>query len=102
MLADVLLMFDEFVADRLFSIRGSGAQRRHTIDDIMHQVETIHIVQYTHVKRCRRCAFFLVATHMKIVMVRPPVSQPVNEPGIAMKRENDGFVLCEESVEIFI
>src|SRR5689334_16018378 len=102
MLADVLLMLDEFVADRLFSVRGPGAQRRYTIDDIVHEMETIQIVPYTHVKRRRRCAFFLVATHVNIVVVRPPVSQPVNEPGIAMKREDDRFVLSEERVEILI
>ena len=102
MRGDVLLMVDEFVMDRLFGVSGPRAQLRHAIDDIVHQVETIQIVQYAHVKRRRRCAFFLVATHVNIVVVRPPVSQTVNEPGIAMKREDDRFVLCEERVEILI
>src|SRR5215813_7280786 len=31
-LSDVLLVLDEFVADRLLGIGGSGAQLRHTVD----------------------------------------------------------------------
>src|SRR5262249_5846002 len=102
MLGDVPLMVDEFVVDRLFGVGCPGAQLWDAIDDIVHQMETIEIVPYTHVKRRGRGAFFLAALYVNAVMVRPLVGQPVNQPGIAMKRENDRFVLCEERVEILI
>src|SRR5262249_28948057 len=102
MRGDVLLMVDEFVVDGLLGVSSSRTQLRHTIDDIVHQMETIEIVDYAHVEwRCRR-AFFLVAPYVNVVMVRPPVRQPVNEPRIAMKCEDDRFVLREERVKILI
>src|SRR5262245_24185915 len=41
---DVLRVLDQLVADRLRSIGGSGAKLGHAVDDIRHQLETIHIV----------------------------------------------------------
>jgi hypothetical protein len=36
-------------------------------------VESVQIVQHYHVERCRGCAFFLVAVHVQVLVVRAAI-----------------------------
>src|SRR6516225_8429732 len=65
-------------------------------------METIEVVQHTHIKRCGCRSLFFVTVHVEVLMVIPPVSETVNEPGITMKRENDRLVRCEQRVESMV
>ena len=63
-LADVLLVLDQPLAQLLREVCRPRRQSRHAGDHVHDQVETIQIVQDHHVKWGRGCTFFLVATHM--------------------------------------
>jgi hypothetical protein len=49
------------------------------------------IVQHDHVEGGRGGALLLVAVHMNIVMIVPPVGQLGNHCGIAMEGEDHGL-----------
>src|SRR5262245_61864346 len=101
-LIDVLTMRDKRVADCLFGVRGTRAELWQAVNDVLHKVEPIHLVQYDHVERCRGCALFLVTPHMDVLVVGPAIGKAVDEPWITMKRKHDRLVLGEERVEVVI
>jgi hypothetical protein len=39
---------------------------------------------------------------MEIIVIRPTICQAMNQPGIAVKGEDDGLVLGEEDVEVLV
>lgn len=41
-------------------------------------------------------------SHVDVVAARSLVSEPVDQPGVGMKVENDGLVSCEKRHPIFI
>ena len=48
----------------------------------------------------RRRALLLVAAHVQVRVVRPPVGQPVDQPRVAVEGEDDRLVLGEQGVEV--
>src|SRR5262249_61868030 len=88
MLGDVLPVCHERVSNRLLGVRRSRTKCRHTIDDIADETKTIQLGQDAHIERRRGGAFLLVAPDMQVAMVGPPVRQAMDEPRVAMKREN--------------
>ncbi len=55
---------------------------------IERQLESVDVIQHAHVKRGRCRPLFLVSAHVDVVVVVPPVSQPVNPPRISMERKH--------------
>ena len=55
---------------------------------------------HAHVERRGGGAFLLVAAHVEIAVAGPPVGQPVNQPRIAVEREDDRLVRREQGVEV--
>ena len=102
MLRNVLLVLQEFVADRLFGIRGAGSEPRDAVNDIGHEMEPVQIIQDRHIERRRRGAFFLVAAHVEIGMVGAAVGEPVNQPRIAMEGKDDRLVLGEQYIKLWL
>ena len=72
------------------------------IDDVLHEMEAIHLVQYDHVERRGGSAFLLVAAHMNVLVVRAAIREAMDEPWITVESEHDGFVLREKSVEVVV
>src|SRR5262249_2723931 len=77
--ADVLLVVDKFVADRLLGVSGARPKLRHAVDGGAYEVEAIEIVQHAHIERRRGGALFFVAAHVDVRVTRSAVSQPVNK-----------------------
>ena len=71
-------------------------------DGVERELVAVEIVQHDHVEGRRRRAFLLVAAHMKIVMVVPPIGQPVNHPRIAVEGKDHRLVEREHRIEILI
>ena len=69
---------------------GLAGQPRHALDRVERQLEAVDIIQHAHVERSRRRALLLVSAHVQVVVVVPPVSEPVNPPRIAVKRKDRG------------
>jgi hypothetical protein len=101
-LVDVLLMIDQGIPDRLLGVGRARAQLRQPIDHVSHEVESIQIVEHAHVEWRSRGPFFLVAAHVQIVVIGAPVGQAMDEPGVAVKREDDRLVLGEQSIEVLV
>src|SRR6516164_613561 len=76
---NVFLVIDELVADRLLSVRSPRSQLWHAVNHITDQTESIEVIHYAHVEGRRRCALFLVAAHMDVVMAVSPVGQAVDQ-----------------------
>src|SRR6266567_492387 len=102
MLRNVLLVLQEFVADRLFGIRRAGSEPRDAVNDIGHEMEPVQIIQDRHIERRRRGAFFLVAAHVEIGMIGAAVGEPVNQPRVAMEGKDDRLVLGEQHIKLWI
>src|SRR5215468_801593 len=60
-LADVQLVLDELIPDRLLRVRRPRAELRQAIDHVGHRVDPIELVPHRHVERCRGRPFLLVA-----------------------------------------
>ena len=53
---------------------------RHAIDDVLHEMKAIQVVQHHHVERRGRRAFLLVAAHVQVLVIRAAIGQSVNQP----------------------
>jgi hypothetical protein len=78
------------------------AKAWNSIDGVKRQLIAVKIVQHHHVEGRRGGAFFLVAAHMNIIVIVPPVGQLVDHRGIAMEGEDHWLVCREQLVEILI
>src|SRR5271156_5211616 len=87
-LIDVVLMLDELIPKRLLQVSAPSTQVRQPIDHVHHQVKSIEVILHAHIERRSDRAFFFVAADVE-VSVSAPVGQPVDQPRIAMKAEND-------------
>src|SRR5215471_19109519 len=66
---DVLAMIDERVADRLLRVGSARPKLGQPVDDVLHQVEAIKVIEHAHVEGRRGGAFFLIAAHVQIDMI---------------------------------
>ncbi len=100
MLVDVLAVFEEFVAEFLFEIGGTGSELGEAVDDVHGEVEAVEVVEDGHVEGGGDGAFFLVAADVEVVVVGAAIGEAVDEPGVAVEGEDDGLVFGEEDVEV--
>src|SRR6266480_2786217 len=102
MFADVLLVLNELVAQELFEMCAHALQARDPVDYIACEVKSIQIVQDCHIEGSRRRALFLISADVEVVMIGAPISQAVNQPGIAVIGKDDRLVDCEDGVELTV
>src|ERR1700683_2559941 len=99
MLADIELMAlhgRPVTRGRLVSLI---AEAWNSIDGVKRQLIAVEVVQYDHVEGRRGSAFLLVAAHMNIVVIVPPVGQLVDHRGIAMEGEDHRLFSVEQYVD---
>ena len=65
-------------------------------------MEPVEVVKHHHVEWRGRRALFFIAADVQVRVIGPAISQPVNQPRIAVKSEDDRFVFREEDIEIFV
>src|SRR6476620_10981589 len=99
-LGDILLVLKQLLSYRLFGIGGAGSKLRQAINDVAEKMKSIEIVHHHHVERRACRAFFLVAAHVQILVVCPPVRESMDQPGVAVEGEHDRLVLGEERNEL--
>ena len=73
MFTDVLFVFDELVAQRLFEVSADALQARNAIDDVACEVKSVEVIQDSHIEGSGRCSFFFVSADMEIVVVGAPI-----------------------------
>ena len=69
-----------------------GLQARHALNRIQRQLEAVDVVEHAHIEGSRCGAFLLVSAHVNVVVIMPPVSEPVNQPRIAVERKHNRHV----------
>src|SRR5688572_13865841 len=86
--ANILLVFEPLIAHQLFDVRATPLEFWHAVNDIHNQMKAIQIVQDDHIEWCSSRTLLLVSAHVEVSVVCPPVSQPVDQPGVAVKRKD--------------
>ena len=84
----------------MFDLGATHPRLWEPIDGVNRQVETIHVVEHGHVERRRDRALLLVAANVKILVVRSPIREPVNERRITVIREDNRLVRGEQRIEV--
>ena len=102
MRGDVGFMIDFFIADGLLGISRKIAKLGDAINDISHEMEPVKIIEDDHVKRRGGFTFFLIAPHVEIFMIGATIRETMNQPGIAMKGEDDGFIRGKEGIKLLV
>ena len=75
------------IAWRMWPAR--AARPGHAVDDVDDEVEPVEVVEHDHVERRGGRALLLVAAHVQVVVVVPPIGEPMDEPRVAVVREDD-------------
>ena len=81
---------------------GHLAQTRHAAHRIEREREAVHVIEHAHVERRGGCAFFLVAADVNPVVICSAIGQAMNQRRIAVEGKDDGLVLREHAVEVFV
>src|SRR5437660_7963170 len=82
MLVSVVLAVDLHIAQDFFGVGASHLQCRHPVNNVDRQTETINLVLDSQIERCIDVSFFLVTTYVQVLVIRAPVGQAMNQPGI--------------------
>ena len=90
------------VSKLLLGMRANRLQFRHAIDDVDRQRVAIYFVVDCQFHRRVDVAAFPVTANVKVPVISSVVSEPVNQPRIAVKVEDDGFVDREQTIEVAI
>src|SRR5438309_4906163 len=93
MAGDVLAMFDQPVAHFVLEVSAAAGELRQTIDDVLDEVEAIHILQHRHIEGARDRPYLLLAARMQVRVVPAAVGEAMDEPRIAVEGEDDRSVL---------
>ena len=72
-LMDIVPVFDQLILHLLFQVSQAVTEMRQAVNHIFHQVKTVHIIEHRHIEGRCNGAFFLIAPHMNIIMIRAPV-----------------------------
>src|SRR5215813_7073127 len=85
-----------------FKVCAYALQTGNTINHVASQVEAVKLVQDGHIegRGCRPLLF--IAMYMEIVMVMPPVGEPVDQRRIAVVSENDRSIQGEHRIEVCV
>jgi len=97
---DILPVLGQLVRELLLQVDAPVAGLRQAINRIPDEVETVEIVEHRHIERRGDRAFFLVAAHVDVVVIGAAVGEPVNQPWVGVKGEDDWLVPREQLVEI--
>src|SRR5687767_703116 len=65
-------------------------------------MKAVHLIEDDHIEWRGGCSLLFVTANMHIAMVCAPISEPMNEPWVSMKRKDDRLVLGEERIEVMI
>jgi hypothetical protein len=90
------------ISQHLLRIAGDAAQAWNAVYRIARQMEPIQVVPHGHVERRGSSAFLFIAAYVQVVVIEPPVGKPMDEPRVAVKSEDHGFVASKDGVEIAI
>src|SRR5256885_10412277 len=71
-------MLEQAVAHFVLEVIAAAGELRQALDDVLDEVEAIHVVQHRHVEGGRDRAFLLVAAHMRSEEHTSELQSPCN------------------------
>src|ERR1700685_620666 len=77
-------------------------QAGNAVDDVDREIEAIHLIQDGQLQRSIDVAFFLISTHVNVLVIRAPIAELVNERRVRVEVENDRFVGGEKRIEVAV
>ena len=89
MLAGVGAAGQPAILHHLADVSGAIREARHTVDDVDHEMEAVEVIEHDHVERRGGRPLFLVAADMQVVVIRAPIGEPMDQPGVAVVGEHD-------------
>lgn len=98
---NVVFVLDEQIVHLLEESGARIAELRQNRDRRFDEVEAVDLILYAHIERRRDRAFFHIPEHMQIFIVAG-ICQLMNESGIAVEVENNGFIFREDCIVIRI
>ena len=98
----VVAAIDLDVAEPLLGVSPDFLELRGAVDRVDRQGEAVDLIVDGEFHGRVDIAFFLVPAHVQIPVIGAAVGQAMNQPGITVEIEDDGFVDCKETVEITI
>jgi len=93
---------DLFVQELFPRVCPDSLEFRNSFDGIHGQTEAIDFIFDGQLQRRVDVALFLVAADVHVAVVRAAVRQSVDQPGIAVKIEDDRFVDSKQLIKISI
>ena len=101
-LPGVVFTRDLLVEQRLARARSADLVTRHAVDRIDGQAEAVGLIANSELQRRVDVALFFVAAHVDMALMRAVIGQPVDQPRIGMKVENDRPIRSKERLELAV
>src|SRR5580700_747014 len=98
----VVFTCDLLVEQRLAGARPGNAEPRHTVDCVDGEAEAVGLIANRQFQRRVDVALLLIAAHVYVVLVRPVVSEPVDEPWVSVEIVDNRLVRREEGLELAV
>ncbi len=83
-------------------MRADALQARDAVDHVACKVKSVQIVEDRHIEGSGGCSFLFVSANVKVVVIRAPISQAVNQPRISVVGEDNRLVRGEDRVELTV
>ena len=88
----VVATLDLLVQKSLLRVPANFLQPRHSVNHVHRQAEAADVVVNRQLQWRVDAAFLFVPAHVDVFVVSPPISQPMNQLGVAVEIENDRLV----------
>src|SRR6516225_2262763 len=98
----VIFTRDLLVEQGLASARPGDAETRHAVDRVDSQAKAVGLVLNGELQRRVDVALLLVAPYVNVVLMRPVVGEPVDQPGVGVEIKDDRPIRGEEGLELSI
>src|SRR3984885_3177899 len=93
---------DDLALQPFFYVCALRMQVRNTVDDVNREIEAIHLIENGQLQRRVDVAFFLISTHVNVLVVRAPIAKLVDQRRVRVEVEDDRLVGGEKRIEVAV
>src|SRR5271169_3713305 len=90
------------IPEFLLGMHANGLKFGNAVDGVNRKTEAVGLVVDRELHWRIDVAFFLVAAHVQVLVVGAPVGQPVDQPRVSVKIEDDRFISGEQGVKVLV
>ena len=96
----IIHALDDLTLQPFLQMRRSRLQLRHAVNHVNRQIVPVDLIQDRQLQWCIDIAHLLIAAHVNIVVVLPPVRKLVNERSIRMKIKYHRPIQRKQAIEL--